>query len=184
MHKKHFIGIGLTILILSLAWILLTPVFFPPAQAEDIVTAPHPGFNAPDFTLSTPDGKSITLSDYQGQPVLVFLWASWCSVCKATMPGLQEVYSTYHPRGFEILAVNTTNQDSLPAALDYFQTQGYSYPFLMDRDGAVSQAYQLHALPTAVLVGLDGSVEDVIIGSGLSKGYLQAQLDNLLSDQD
>ena len=184
MRNKHFIGFGLGILTLSLTWILLTPVFFPPAQAEDSVTAPHPGFQAPDFTLSTPEGTAVTLSDYQGQPVLVFLWASWCSVCKATMPGLQEVYSAYHPRGFEILAVNTTNQDSLQVAMDYFQTQRYTYPFLIDGDGAVSQAYQLHALPTAVLVGPDGIVAKVIIGSGLSKGYLQAQLNNLFSDQD
>jgi cytochrome c biogenesis protein CcmG, thiol:disulfide interchange protein DsbE len=184
MTKRRFIGFGLGILVLSLLWIVLTPVLFPPMQAQSESAAPHPGFLAPDFTLNTPDGEPLSLAVFRGQPVLVFLWASWCSVCKATMPGLQEVYSTYQPQGFEILAVNTTSQDSLPAAIDYFQSQGYSYPFLIDRDGSVSRDYQLRALPTAVLVSPDGTVEDVVIGSGLSQGYLRSKLDNLLNNQD
>lgn len=184
MKRKKFIGIALSLLILSLAWVLLTPLFFPPTQAINDVTAPHPGFKAPDFTLSTPEGETISLNNYQGQPVLVFLWASWCSVCKATMPGLQEVYSTYHPLGFEILAVNTTNQDTLTTAVNYFQAQSYTYPFLLDREGLVSRAYELRALPTSVLVGPDGVVVDVVIGSGMSAGYLRAQLDEILNNQD
>jgi peroxiredoxin len=184
MKKKPFIGIALGLTIISFAWILLTPVFFPPAQAESEITAPHPGFIAPDFTLNTPDGESYSLSDFRGQRVLVFLWASWCSVCKATMPGLQEVYTTFHPLGFEILAVNTTFQDTLPTALSYFQDQAYSFPFLLDSDGSVSREYQLRALPTAVVIGPDGIVLDVVIGSGLSTGYLRGQLNDLLSNQE
>lgn len=184
MKKNTFIGIGLSVLILSLAWTLLTPVFFPPAEAGSEITAPHPGFQAPGFTLNTPEGEPVALSDYRGQPVLVFLWASWCSVCKATMPGLQEVYSEYQSLGFEILAVNTTSQDTILAAVNYFQAQNYTYPFLLDRDGSVSLAYGLRALPTAVLVRPDGVVEDVVIGSGLSEGYLRTQLDNLLNNQN
>ncbi len=184
MQKKQFIGLALGIMVLSLTWVLVTPIFFAPAQADSSTSAPHPGFLAPDFTLNTIEGDALTLANHRGQPVLVFLWASWCSVCKAAMPGLQEVYTAYHPLGFEILAVNTTNQDSLPAAINYFQGQGYTFPFLVDQDGAVSQAYQLHALPTAVLVGPDGIVQDVVIGAGVSEGYLRAQLDNLLSGQN
>ena len=100
------------------------------------------------------------------------------------MPGLQNVYAEYRLEGFEILAVNTTHQDSLPTAVNYFQEQGYTYPFLVDQDGSVSQAYQLHALPTAVLVGPDGIVQDVVIGSGVSEGYLRAELDSLLEVQE
>ena len=184
MKKKHLIGVGLGVLIVSLVWILLTPLFFPPAEAESQISAPHPGFLSPDFTLQTPSEQNLTLSDYRGQPVLVFLWASWCSVCKATMPGLQEVYADYQPRGFEILAVNTTFQDTVAAALTYYQSQGYTYPILLDRDSAVSDAYGLRALPTAILIRPDGVVEDVVIGSGLSEGYLRAAVDRLLSIQE
>ena len=184
MKKRQFIGIGLGVLLFSLAWILLTPVIFPPASASGAIAAPHPGFKAPDFTLNTIEEEAITLLDYRGKPVLVFLWASWCSVCKATMPGLQEVYTDYHDQGFEILAVNTTFQDNLNTAISYFQAQGYTYPFLLDRDGAVSDAYKLHALPTAILVRPDGIVQDVVIGSGLSEGFLRAAIDGLIASEE
>ena len=181
MRKKQFIGIAISLLLLSLSWMILTPVLFTNAQAEAEITAPHPGFTAPGFTLSTLEGETRSLADYRGQPVLVFLWASWCSVCKATMPGLQTVYEAYSPEGFEILAINTTFQDTQPSAINYFQSQGYTYPMLFDQDGSVAREYQLHALPTAVLVAPNGSVLDVIIGSGLSEGFLRARLDDILS---
>lgn len=182
MSRKTFIGIATLITIASLSWLVLTPIFFPGAQADAQTAAAHKGFPAPDFTLETPEGGTISLSDYKGKPVLVLLWASWCSVCKATMPGLEDIYKNYAPLGFELLAVNMTTQDTLPAAIDYFQSQNYSYPMLIDRDGTVAREYQMHALPTSVLVGPDGIVMDVVIGSGMSAGYLQAQLDSLFAD--
>jgi len=181
MNKKFFIGTAITCIILSLAWIMLTPTLFPSAQANGTITAAHPGFLAPPFTLQTPKGETVEITDFQGQPVLVFFWASWCSVCKAIMPGLQSVYDDYADYGFTILAVNATFQDNLTSAEEYFESQGYSYTFLLDTDGEVSQAYQMRALPTSILVGPDGSIVDVTIGSGMSAGYLRANLDAMLA---
>lgn len=176
MTKNHFIRISLIIIILSLAWILLTPVFFPTHNTQAQTTAPQKGFIAPDFTLSTPDGESVTLSDYQGDPVLVFFWASWCSVCKKIMPDIQKVYEDYAIKGFEVLAINTTNQDSLSIALELFESKDYDFQLLLDYDGSVSDAYRVYALPTAFLIRADGFIQDVSIGSGMSEGYLRALL--------
>ena len=184
MKKNTFIVIALSTIILSLGWIILTPFLFPGTSNETVSAAAHPGFLAPEFTLTTPLGETISLSDYEGQPVLVFLWASWCSVCKSTMPGLQQVYEAFEPQGFEILAVNTAYQDNLSSAINYFQSQGYTYTLLLDQDGTVSRNYQLHALPTSVLVSPDGRVLDVVIGSGLSAGFLRARLDDFYTNQD
>ncbi len=184
MKKKTFILLALLTISLSLVWVGLTPLLFQNVGAESQSAAAHPGFLAPEFTLGTPMGEPISLSDYEGQPVLVFFWASWCSVCKSTMPGLQQVYDVYKPQGFEILAVNTAYQDTLSTAINYFQSQGYTYKFLLDQDGRVARDYQLYALPTSVLVAADGTVLDVVIGSGLSEGFLRARLNTLFSDQD
>jgi peroxiredoxin len=181
VNKKSFLLFAIGLLVISLTWFVLTPVLFKPAEASTGIAAPHPGFSAPDFNLPTKEGTTLSLSDYEGQPVLVFFWASWCSVCKRTMPGLQSVYDDYRTRGFEILAVNTTYQDSYISAFNYFTEQNYSFPFLIDDDGSTSRAYKTHALPTSVLVGPDGTVLEVIIGAGMSEGYLQSQLDQILS---
>ncbi len=181
MNKKTFIGSAIVILALSLTWVVLTPILFPSVQASDEPTAAHPGFVAPAFTLETPEGEWVSLSDYQGRPVLVFLWASWCSVCKATLPGLQTVYKDFSSQGFEILAVNMTTQDTLSSAISYFQSQGYTFPILIDADGLVAKEYQMHALPTSILIGPDGVVLEVIVGAGMNGSALRAKLDQIFS---
>jgi cytochrome c biogenesis protein CcmG, thiol:disulfide interchange protein DsbE len=180
LNKKTFIGIAILILIVNVTWLMITPIRYPGVQADFQTAAPQKGFLAPDFTLETPEGDTITLSDYRGKPVLVLLWTSWCTICKATMPGLEPVYQAYAPLGFELLAVDMTAQDKLSDAISYFEGQNYSYPMLIDQNGTVARDYQMNALPTSILVGPDGIILDVVFGSDLSSGYLQAQLDMLL----
>ncbi|MFN2303818.1 MAG: peroxiredoxin family protein [Anaerolineales bacterium] len=182
MKKKQFIILALSILILSLGWIIVTPIFFHPAKTDAVIAAPQRGFIAPNFTLSTSMDETITLSEYRGQTVLIFLWASWCSVCKGIMPDLQAVYETYPSGTFEILAINTTYQDTLSTAQAYFQSQSYTFPMLLDRDGSVSRLYRLFGLPTSILVGSDGIILDRVVGSSMSEGYLRALLNNLLTE--
>lgn len=179
MRKSRFLILAGGLILASLAWVILTPVLFPFAQSADESAAAHPGFQAPDFSLETPAGDIVSLSDFSGQPVLVFLWASWCPICKGTMPNLQTVYDEYADQGFEILAVDMAFQDTLTTAIDYFQTEGYTYTMLIDRDGQMARDYQMHGLPTSILVGPDGVVLDVTIGSGMSAGYLSVQLDQI-----
>lgn len=181
MQKKRYIPIASLMLLLGTVWMLLTPIAFPGVQAGSSQAA-HQGFQAPDFTLLTPEGRAVTLSDFTGKPVLVFLWASWCTVCKATLPGLEPVYQEYAPLGFEILAVNMTTQDTATTAITYFQTQGYSFPMLLDPDGTVARQYQMHALPTSILIGPDGIVQKVVIGAGMNGGELRAWLDEVLTN--
>lgn len=184
MNKKQFELIAIATSLISLIWIIVTPILFQPAQAESEISAPQSGFLAPDFTLSTPQGETITLSEYRGKPVLIFLWASWCSVCKGIMPDLQAVYESYPSNAFEILAINTTHQDTQLNAENYFTAQEYTYPMLLDKDGAVSRLYQLHGLPTSLLIAPDGLILDRAIGSSMSEGYLRALLNNLLIEED
>ena len=182
MKKIQFIRIAFTLGILGLVWIILTPLLFSDTQVDDSQTAPHRGFYAPLFTLSTPQGEVHSLADYQGSPVLVFFWTSWCSVCKSTMPGLEAVYQDFAEQGFTILAVNATNQDTLSAAVGYFQSQGYSFTILLDQDGTVANLYRMRAVPTSVLIDSEGKVTDVIIGSGISAGFLRARLATLVAE--
>jgi alkyl hydroperoxide reductase subunit AhpC len=65
--------------------------------------------------------------------------------------------------------------------VSYFQGQNYSFPMLLDPDGAVSHQYGMRAVPTSILVGPDGIVQNVVIGAGMSAGELQAWLDNVLT---
>ncbi|NIU62869.1 MAG: redoxin domain-containing protein, partial [Pseudomonas stutzeri] len=65
------------ILILSVAWIAVSRVSPDAAQAISEKALPLPGHRAPDFTLPSLVGEPVTLSDLQGQVVLVNIWATW-----------------------------------------------------------------------------------------------------------
>ena len=83
-----------TILLLGLAWIFLS-ADKSHASIAGTVAAPQQNFLAPDFMLKTTTGKTIKLSDYRGQAVLVNLWATWCPPCRAEMKSIEKVYNEY-----------------------------------------------------------------------------------------
>ena len=61
---------------------------------------------APDFTLPSNSGKTVNLSQFKGQVVMINFWASWCVPCRQEMPLLEDIYKKYKPMGFTMLGVN------------------------------------------------------------------------------
>ncbi|MET0583338.1 MAG: redoxin domain-containing protein, partial [Candidatus Binatia bacterium] len=49
----------------------------------------------PEFNLTTPDGKKISLKDFRGKVVLLNFWASWCVPCREEMPAMEKLYQEY-----------------------------------------------------------------------------------------
>jgi len=171
------------VIVLGIAWILASRIPAPVADAS-APSSPQVGFAAPDFTLDTLDGGTITLFELRGQPVLINLWASWCPPCRAEMPALDEVYRKYRDEGFVVLAVNTTYQDSIDGARDFARAYDLSFPIPLDRDGAVSQRYRLQALPTSYFVGRDGVIRDIVIGGPMSEALIASKVEGLLAEED
>ena len=146
-------------------------------------SAPREGFLAPDFRLTLLGGGEVALSELRGQVVIVNLWASWCPPCRAEMPALQEAYEAYRDRGLEILAVNTTYQDSQAAAAGFVQEYGLTFPVPMDQTGEVSRSYLLRALPTSFFIDRDGVIRSVVIGGPMSRTTIQTTVERLPGDE-
>ncbi len=109
----------------------------------------------------------MTLADLRGTVVIVNLWASWCPPCLAEMPALQRLYEANRERGLEILAVNTTFQDSVGAAQEFVQQHALTFPVPLDRSGDVARLYQLRALPSTFFIDRRGVIRTVVL-SGLA----------------
>ena len=138
------------------AWILFSADKSGTSTAGKI-PAPQTGFLAPDFALKTPEGETIQLSDFRGQPVLVNLWATWCPPCRAEMQTLETVYNDYKDQGFIVLAVNMTSQDDPQAVLPFVTERGLTYPILLDDKGEIAKAYQMKSLPSSFFINRDGT---------------------------
>jgi peroxiredoxin len=119
------------------------------------------GEKAPEFTLTTLDGRTVSLSDYRGQGVLLNFWGTWCPPCRAEMPALQRQYEANKDHGFVVLAIDMNEP---AASVQGFVNQyGLTFPILMDK-GEVARAYQIDPLPTTVLVNPEGIVVKIIAG--------------------
>ncbi|MFO8037162.1 MAG: TlpA disulfide reductase family protein [Anaerolineales bacterium] len=133
----------------------------------NFVSAPQVGFKAPEFTLQTFEGQTVSLTNYQGSPVLINFWATWCPPCRVEMPDFQQVYDEYSVQGLIILAVNASNKDS-PNDVDQFIKEfNLTFPIPMDTSGNVGDMYHLQALPTTFFINRDGMIQHMIIGGPL-----------------
>jgi len=166
---------------LCILWIWLS---FVPASAttNGLIPSPREGFLAPDFTLDTLDGNQITLSDLRGTVVVINLWTSWCPPCRAEMPAIENVYQANKEQGLEVLAVNSTYQDSETSAAAFVQELGLTFPILLDRDGGVSNRYQLRALPTTYFIDRQGLIRSVVPGGPMSESLIQSKVADLLAE--
>lgn len=124
------------------------------------------GDAAPDFTLTTLDGKEVSLSDYKGKKVVLNFWASWCPPCKAEMPHMQNYYEDMTEEdNVEILAVNLTNKDNgLDEVTSFVEDYGLTFPIPMDEEGQVGNAYKVIPIPTTYMIDTSGIIQNMIVG--------------------
>ncbi len=127
---------------------------------------PMEGQPAPDFTLKTLDGGTVTLSKLQGQPVLINFWASWCEPCRAEMPEIVRAYEAHKADGLIVLAINMTFEDSLPEAQAFAKEFQMPFPVLLEDTGAVARdAYRLPVLPMSFFIDRKGVIVHRQIGA-------------------
>ena len=145
-----------------------TPLFtLLPTQAnQGSAPAPVAGAPAPEFTLQSLDGEMVRLSQFNGQPVLINFWATWCPPCRLEMPDLVRAYEAHRAEGFVILGVNLTFQDSVDDVHAFVEEFKMTFPVLLDESGDVTnEVYRLRGLPLTVFVDRDGVIVRVHVGA-------------------
>lgn len=178
MDRTQRIILYILILIAGAAWIILSAQ--PAGKAAAEAAAPQKGFHAPDFTLSTLDGRTYTLSELQGSAVLVNMWATWCPPCRAEMPAIEKMYREYKDRGFIVLAVNNTIQDNPTDIPAFVFERALTFPILLDANGDAARAYQVRSLPSSYFINRQGIVTEAVIGGPMSEALLRARIEEAL----
>lgn len=165
--------------LLGISWIAYSQV--PQTDTGDIgaqTEAPIPGYRAPAFTLNTTIGESVNLGDYEGRPIVLNFWATWCPPCRAEIPHFQESSVKYDGRAV-ILGVD--QGEPLPIVADFGSSLGVTYPLLLDTDNDVNRQYAVSALPTTIFIDGEGIVREVYSGI-VNRAVLEDRIEKLLAE--
>lgn len=110
------------------------------------------GSRAPDFSLLNVDGRTVSLADFDGSPLVVMFICNHCPFVKHVADELTRLASDYLPRGVAFVGINANDsathpEDSPEQMVHEAEERGYPFPYLCDEDQTVAKAYQAACTP-------------------------------------
>ncbi len=132
-----------------------------------------------DFSMDTPEGKTVSLSDFisKNKYTLVDFWASWCGPCRKEMPYVVDAYKEFKGKGFGIVGVSLDN--NLDKWKEAITALDITWPQMSDLQGWSNEGaklYGVNSIPATVLIDQDGT----IVARNLRGDDIKAKLNELL----
>ena len=117
---------------------------------------------APDFSLPTPEGKTVALTQLRGKVVFLNFWATWCPPCRVEMPSMERLYKEFKDQGLVILAIDMGES---PKLVSRFMSEfRLSFPALLDVDMRVAALYRVRGIPATFLIDRNGRMVGAAVG--------------------
>jgi thiol-disulfide isomerase/thioredoxin len=150
------------------------------SNSGNLEPAPIAGHPAPGFALFNIDGQEVNLSDFQGKPVIINFWATWCGPCRVEMPHLQEAFAE-HQGDVVVLGVNLRDRDDPDAVPGFVEEFGLTFPVVLDTEaGDIAKTYKVFGQPASVFVKPDGTIHELFYGP-INKNYIDTKISEMSS---
>ncbi|MBF0538751.1 MAG: TlpA family protein disulfide reductase [Nitrospirae bacterium] len=121
------------------------------------------GSHAPDFSLKTIKGDTVSLSALRGKVVMLNFWFTWCSPCIEELPSMNLLYNKFKANGLVVLAV--AMDDSPQPVEDVLRKTPFDFTILLDADRKVSRGkYNVYAQPMTFLIDKNGTIAKFYFG--------------------
>jgi len=133
---------------------------------------------APNFTLTSLEGETVSLSAFAGRPVVLNFWSTWCGPCKQEHPVLLQAASMYP----EVVFLGVLYQDDPDLARRYLQRAGAAYTHLLDPGNRTAIDYGVTGVPESFFIDRSGTVVRKV-AVPLHPEMLYPQLQALLETQ-
>lgn len=96
--------------------------------------------SAPDFTLKSTDGETVSLSSFKGKFIIIHIATTWCPYCNAEAPHLEKIYEEYKQKGVEVLIIDVKESNEL--VTERIKNKfNLSFPVLLDVEGKVAASF-------------------------------------------
>ena len=131
-----------------------------PGPAPPTSTAPN---ELPTISLPDVDGKSRSLTEWHGRPLLINFWATWCEPCLREIPMLQKLRARHAKDGLEVIGIAIDFRDAVSG---YVKENQLEYPILIaEQDATAPKAFGVGmGLPTTVIANREGRIVTTHLG--------------------
>ncbi|MBI4682878.1 MAG: redoxin domain-containing protein [Nitrospirae bacterium] len=163
--------------ILGLAiFLLFTP-------ASDAISISYGGA-APDFTINSVEGKSISLKEYKGKVTVIIFWRTDQDRSLLALQDAKDILDKYKSKGMEVISV-IEESDNKEEALMIFKNNGIDCPLLIDTERKIYSDYGVRVLPTTVIIDRQGLIAYDIPSHPLTyKTKLRGYIKKILGEID
>jgi cytochrome c biogenesis protein CcmG, thiol:disulfide interchange protein DsbE len=142
---NRYLRVGISLLAVALVYVIYAAIH------EHIVEA---GDSAPDFTVTTEAGRTVSVSKFGGKLLVLNFWASWCQPCVEETPSLSAFAEQFAPKGVVVLAVSVDkDQQAYKRFIERFKPQ-----FLVAHDLQVHRDYGTFIYPETYVIDASGKV--------------------------
>ena len=121
------------------------------------------GDTAPEFRITTDNGRTITASDFGGRLLVLNFWATWCQPCVEEVPSLDQFAKEMAGSGVVVLGVSMDTNPKLYR--DFLDRSHISFLTARDPDAKISADYGTFKYPESYIIDAKGKVVQKIIGA-------------------
>ncbi|MGR8009046.1 TlpA family protein disulfide reductase [Streptomyces hypolithicus] len=142
--------------------------------------------DAPKLDGETLDGKKLDTDDFKGKVVVLNVWGSWCTPCRAEAPHFAKVSEETKDKGVEFVGINTRD-DSRGPAVTFEKEQGITYPSFYDPIGKLVLRFPKgslnpQAIPSTIVIDREGKIAARSL-SALNAQKLHQMIDPLIAEK-
>ncbi len=128
------------------------------------ITGPQVGAPAPEFHLTTLDGKAVSLADFRGKTLVLNDWATWCPPCREETPDLIAAAKKLGAKR-DVVFLGVDSTEAAPIVRAFVASKAMPFAQAIDGDKAFSKAYDVRAFPTTFVISGDGVLRARYVGN-------------------
>lgn len=134
------------------------------ASLPSVAATPKVGAPAPALVARTLDGNDVDLGQLKGKVVVVNVWATWCTPCRAEMPTLNSFYLQHRGKGLVMIGLSADRSRDKPDVAKVMTA--FAYPAALLSEAKVDKLDEPRVLPLTYVIDKGGIVRAVFGGTG------------------